>query len=101
MQSKTIVALLAMSALALGSSCSSSVKVGPDAVAGLAPDATSDNAESLIAIRPADGDARFTETCRQKRQRAVNRVIDRQESGGAWCASGEGAKPVGLLRDLR
>ena len=49
MKSKTIVTLLAMSALALGSACSSSVKVGPEAVAGLSPDGTVDMNEVQVA----------------------------------------------------
>jgi hypothetical protein len=49
MKSKTIVALLAISALAFGSSCSSSVKVGPEAVAGLTPDATVDMEQVQVA----------------------------------------------------
>jgi hypothetical protein len=49
MKSKKIVALLAMSALALGSACSSSVKVGPQAVAGLTPDGTVDMNEVQVA----------------------------------------------------
>src|SRR5271168_1886920 len=49
MKSKTVVTLLAMSALALGSACSSSVKVGPEAVAGLTPDGTVDMNEVQVA----------------------------------------------------
>jgi hypothetical protein len=49
MKSKTVVTLLAMSALALGSACSSSVKVGPEAVAGLAPDGTVDMEQVQVA----------------------------------------------------
>jgi hypothetical protein len=49
MKPKNVVALLAMSALALGSACSSSVKVGPEAVAGLAPDGTVDMNEVQVA----------------------------------------------------
>jgi hypothetical protein len=44
-----IVTLLAMSALALGSACSSSVKVGPEAVAGLTPDGTVDMRQVQVA----------------------------------------------------
>ena len=40
---------LAMAALLLGNACSSSVKVGPDAVAGLAPDGTVDMREVQVA----------------------------------------------------
>jgi hypothetical protein len=43
------VTLLAVSALALGSACSSSVKVGPEAVAGLTPDGTVDMNEVQVA----------------------------------------------------
>jgi len=39
-RSRRFTTLLAISALTLGSACSSSVKVGPEAVAGLTPDAT-------------------------------------------------------------
>ncbi len=49
MKSKKVVALLAMSALALASACSSSLKVGPEAVAGLTPDATVDMNEVQVA----------------------------------------------------
>jgi hypothetical protein len=49
MKRKKVVALLAMSALALGSACSSSVKVGPEAVAGLTPDGTVDMNEVQVA----------------------------------------------------
>ena len=49
MKAKNIVALLAMSALAFGSACSSSVKVGPEAVAGLTPDGTVDMNEVQVA----------------------------------------------------
>jgi hypothetical protein len=49
MRSKKVVALLAISALALGSACSSSVKVGPEAVAGLTPDGTVDMNEVQVA----------------------------------------------------
>lgn len=49
MKLKKVVALLAMSALALGSACSSSVKVGPEAVAGLTPDGTVDMNEVQVA----------------------------------------------------
>ena len=46
---KNIVALLAIGALALGSACSSSVKVGPEAVAGLTPDGTVDMNQVQVA----------------------------------------------------
>jgi hypothetical protein len=49
MKSRTIVTLLAMSALALGNACSSSVKVGPEAVAGLTPDGTVDMNQVQVA----------------------------------------------------
>jgi hypothetical protein len=49
MKLKKAVALLAMSAVALGSACSSSVKVGPEAVAGLTPDGTVDMNEVRVA----------------------------------------------------
>jgi hypothetical protein len=49
MKSKNVVALLAMSAVLAGSACSSSVKVGPDAVAGLTPDGTVDMNEVQVA----------------------------------------------------
>jgi hypothetical protein len=49
MKSKKVVALLAMSALALGSACSSSTKVGPASVAGLAPNGTVDMNEVQVA----------------------------------------------------
>jgi len=49
MKSKTVIALLATSALALGSACSSSVKVGPESVAGLTPDGTVDMNEVQVA----------------------------------------------------
>jgi hypothetical protein len=49
MKSKNVVAFLAMSVLALGSACSSSVKVGPEAVAGLTPDGTVDMNEVQVA----------------------------------------------------
>jgi hypothetical protein len=49
MKSKTVVTLLGMSALALGSACSSSVKVGPEAVAGLTPDGTVDMEQVQVA----------------------------------------------------
>jgi hypothetical protein len=49
MKSKTVVTLLAMSALTLGSACSSSVKVGPEAVAGLTPDGTVDMEQVQVA----------------------------------------------------
>ena len=49
MKSKKVVTLLAVSALALGSACSSSVKVGPEAVAGLTPDGTVDMNEVQVA----------------------------------------------------
>jgi hypothetical protein len=48
-KSKTVVTLLAMSALTLGSACSSSVKVGPEAVAGLTPDGTVDMEQVQVA----------------------------------------------------
>ncbi len=41
--------MLAISALALGSACSSSVKVGPESVAGLTPDGTVDMNEVQVA----------------------------------------------------
>jgi hypothetical protein len=49
MKSKAVVTLLAISALVLGSACSSSVKVGPDAVAGLMPDGTVDMEQVQVA----------------------------------------------------
>ena len=49
MKPKKVAALLAMSALALGSACSSSVKVGPAAVAGLTPDGTVDMNQVQVA----------------------------------------------------
>jgi hypothetical protein len=49
MKSRNIVALLAMSALVLGSACSSSVKIGPEAVAGLTPDGTVDMNQVQVA----------------------------------------------------
>jgi hypothetical protein len=49
MKSEKVVALLAISALALGSACSSSVKVGPESVAGLTPDGTVDMNEVQVA----------------------------------------------------
>jgi hypothetical protein len=49
MKSKKVVAVLAISALALGSACSSSVKVGPASVAGLTPDGTVDMNEVQVA----------------------------------------------------
>lgn len=49
MRSRSALALIAMSALALGSGCSTSVKVGPEAVAGLTPDATVDMNEVQVA----------------------------------------------------
>jgi hypothetical protein len=49
MKSKTVVTLLAMSALTLGSACSSSVRVGPEAVAGLTPDGTVDMEQVQVA----------------------------------------------------
>lgn len=49
MKSKKIVALLAISTLAFGSACSSSVKVGPESVAGLTPDGTVDMNEVQVA----------------------------------------------------
>ena len=49
MMLKKIVTLLAVSALALGSACSSSVKIGPEAVAGLTPDGTVDMNEVQVA----------------------------------------------------
>ena len=49
MKSKKVVACLAVSALALASACSSSVKVGPESVAGLTPDGTVDMNEVQVA----------------------------------------------------
>jgi hypothetical protein len=49
MKSKTAVTLLAMCVLTLGSACSSSVKVGPEAVAGLTPDGTVDMEQVQVA----------------------------------------------------
>jgi hypothetical protein len=49
MKSKELVVLLAISALVLSSSCSSSVKVGPQAVAGLTPDGTVDMEQVQVA----------------------------------------------------
>ena len=50
MKSNKVIALLALGALALGSACSSSsVKVGPQAVAGLTPDGTVDMNEVQVA----------------------------------------------------
>jgi hypothetical protein len=49
MRLKKIIASLVMCALALGSACSSSVKVGPEAVAGLTPDGTVDMNEVQVA----------------------------------------------------
>ena len=49
MKSEKVVALLAISALALGSACSSSVRVGPESVAGLTPDGTVDMNEVQVA----------------------------------------------------
>jgi hypothetical protein len=49
MKSNKIVTLLALSAVAFGSACSSSVKVGPEAVAGLTPDGTVDMNEVQVA----------------------------------------------------
>ena len=49
MKSKKVVALLAVSALTLSSACSSSVKVGPEAVAGLTPDGTVDMNQVQVA----------------------------------------------------
>ena len=44
-----VAAVLAMIGLTLGSACSSSVKVGPEAVAGLTPDGTVDMNEVQVA----------------------------------------------------
>jgi hypothetical protein len=49
MKLRKIVTLLAMGALALGSGCSSSIKVGPEAVAGLTPDGTVDMNQVQVA----------------------------------------------------
>jgi hypothetical protein len=49
MKSKKVVTLLTVSALALGSACSSTVKVGPEAVAGLTPNGTVDMNEVQVA----------------------------------------------------
>jgi hypothetical protein len=49
MKSRNVIALLAIGALALGSSCSSLVKVGPEAVAGLTPDGTVDMNQVQVA----------------------------------------------------
>lgn len=49
MKSKKVVALPAVSALALASACTSSVKVGPEAVAGLTPDGTVEMNEVQVA----------------------------------------------------
>jgi hypothetical protein len=49
MKSNKAMALLAMGSLALGSACTSSVKVGPEAVAGLAPDGTVDMNQVQVA----------------------------------------------------
>jgi hypothetical protein len=49
MKSNNVVALLALIAVGLGSACSSSVKVGPEAVAGLTPDGTVDMNEVQVA----------------------------------------------------
>jgi hypothetical protein len=49
MNLRNVVTLLAMGALAVGTACSSSVKIGPEAVAGLAPDGTVDMREVQVA----------------------------------------------------
>jgi hypothetical protein len=49
LKSRNVIALLAMNVLALGGACSSSVKVGPEAVAGLTPDGTVDMNEVQVA----------------------------------------------------
>ena len=49
MKSGNVVTLLAMGALALGTACSSSAKVGPESVAGLTPDGTVDMNEVQVA----------------------------------------------------
>lgn len=49
MRSRGFITLLAFTALTLGSACTSSVSVGPEAVAGLTPDATVDMNEVQVA----------------------------------------------------
>ena len=54
-RSNSLITALAASVLLLLSACSGSVKVGPEAVAGLAPDATIDMQEVQVAYLASGG----------------------------------------------